>query len=246
MQGRIEEFSAGSDWSSWSERLAFHFEAHDVTQPSKKRAILLSVCGEQTYATLRALLFPRRPGEVDYDDVVRVLSEHFDPKPSELLGRCRFHKRDQLPSETISQYVAALRTFAKDCNFGTSPAPAAPSQASSSTTEQGASSITPSTMLPLNVMLRDRFICGIKDANLQQRLLVERDITFERAFDIALAAESAASQQAQMKAPSQVPEVYSTSCATTNQELLAFTGACFRCTGKHEAATCKHCDAICH
>lgn len=38
MQGRIEEYSAGSDWSSWSERLAFHLEANDVTQPSKRRA----------------------------------------------------------------------------------------------------------------------------------------------------------------------------------------------------------------
>ncbi|XP_064482940.1 uncharacterized protein LOC135395775 [Ornithodoros turicata] len=201
MSLRLHEFSEGADWSSWIERLAFYFEANEITQPTKKRAFLLSQCGERTYQTIRALVHPRLPAEVDYAELVQILSGHFDPKPTELLGRCKFHKRDQLPSESISQYVTELRSIAKECNFGT-PA-ARPLQTTAESGDAVATPVDPvpalDTSLPLKVMLRDRLICGVRDPALQQRLLTERNITFERALDLALAAESALNQQAHIK-----------------------------------------------
>lgn len=101
MQGRIEEFCVGCDRSLWPERIGFRLEDNNVIQSSKKRALLLSICREHTYGTLRAVVFPRIPGEVNCEDIVRVLGEHFDPKPSVCLGSCRFHNRGQLASETI-------------------------------------------------------------------------------------------------------------------------------------------------
>ena len=43
----------------------------------------------------------------------------------------------------------------------------------------------------LNEMLHDRIVCGIEDAKIQQRLLAEPDLTFDKAFELALASESA-------------------------------------------------------
>ena len=43
----------------------------------------------------------------------------------------------------------------------------------------------------LNEMLRDRIVCGIEDAKIQQRLLAEPDLTFDKAFELVLASESA-------------------------------------------------------
>ena len=40
-------------------------------------------------------------------------------------------------------------------------------------------------------MLRDRLVCGIRDAHTQRRLLAEPELTFKKAFDLAQASETA-------------------------------------------------------
>ena len=40
-------------------------------------------------------------------------------------------------------------------------------------------------------MLRDRLVCGIRDKRIQQRLLAEPELTFQKARELALAAETA-------------------------------------------------------
>ncbi|XP_064475325.1 uncharacterized protein LOC135389189 [Ornithodoros turicata] len=251
MSLRLHEFSEGADWSSWIERLAFYFEANEITQPTKKRAFLLSQCGERTYHTIRALVHPRLPAEVDYAELVQILSGHFDPKPTELLGRCKFHKRDQLPSESTSQYVTELRSIAKECNFGT---PAATNL--QTTAESGDAVARPAdpvpaldTSLPLNVMLRDRLICGVRDPALQQRLLTERNITFERALDLALAAESALNQQAHIKGMGDSQQINAMAKKVPNKKRKKdrqHSQPCFRCDGQHDPSGCRFRDAVCH
>jgi hypothetical protein len=44
----------------------------------------------------------------------------------------------------------------------------------------------------LNDAVRDRLVCGLSDQHLQRRLLVEADLTFDRAKALAIAAETAA------------------------------------------------------
>ncbi|XP_037521382.1 uncharacterized protein K02A2.6-like [Rhipicephalus sanguineus] len=181
--GRLPEFSGSSgSWRSWYGRLQFFFEANDITDASKKRAHLLTLCGEQTYDVVCALVQPKQPNQVSYDDIVEMLKAHFDPQPSEVFCRARFQRRDQRHDETVSDYVTALKKLAADCNFGTSVDAAA----------------NP-TMLPLDVMLRDRFVCGLRNEQVQQRLFAEKDLTFKRAFDIALRAENAVEDQKNVK-----------------------------------------------
>ena len=43
----------------------------------------------------------------------------------------------------------------------------------------------------LNSMLHDRFVCGVEDYRIQCQQLAEPELTFEKAFELALAAESA-------------------------------------------------------
>lgn len=237
------------------ERLEFYFEAKDITSPVKKRAVLLTSCGESTFDTVRALLAPKKPSEVEFGEIVKLLNEHYDPKPAELLSRFKFHQRNQAPAETISEYVAALRKIAADCNFGTvtnvtarTTATATTASSSSEVTQAAQVAQTPgaefSTVLPLDVMLRDRFICGIKDSRLQQRLLVERHITFDRAYAMALATESAASQQRHIQGEKE-GKVQSTSTVKTSKGGKTTKKPCFRCTGSHSPDVCKHIKATC-
>ncbi|XP_037565992.1 uncharacterized protein LOC119445783 [Dermacentor silvarum] len=182
--GRLPEFSGSSgSWRSWYGRLQFFFEANDITDASKKRAHLLTLCGEQTYDMVCTIVQPKQPNQVSYDDIVEMLKAHFDPQPSEVFCRARFQRRDQRHDETVSDYVTALKRLAAECNFGTS-----------------ADNAANPTILPLEVMLRDRFVCGLRNEQVQQRLFAEKDLSFKKAFDIALRAENAVEDQRNVKA----------------------------------------------
>ena len=41
------------------------------------------------------------------------------------------------------------------------------------------------------ILLRDRLICGVNDSRIQRRLLAKPNLTFEKAIELSMAAESA-------------------------------------------------------
>ena len=45
-----------------------------------------------------------------------VLADHFNPTPSEMVQRFKFHSQF---SESVAEYVSELRSLAEFCNFGT-------------------------------------------------------------------------------------------------------------------------------
>ena len=91
--------------------------ANKVTDDALKRATLLSVMGPRTFKLLWNLLTPAKPGEELYIELVKVLTDHFSPKQSEIVQRSKFYSRSRKPGENISSYVAELRTLAEHCNF---------------------------------------------------------------------------------------------------------------------------------
>ena len=82
---------------------------------------------------MRNLVSPDKPGDKSYDELVAALKKHFNPTPSEMVQRSKFHSRVRRPGETIAAFVADLRSLAEFCNFGSS----------------------------LDDMLRDRIVCGV-------------------------------------------------------------------------------------
>ena len=162
--GKIGEFKESAEtWTQYVERLEQYFLANEVEDASKKRAILLSVCGSKTYALAIDLPQPARPAETTFKKIVDELGKHFSPKPSEIAERFKFHSRNRKEGEGVAAYVAGLRKLTEHCNFGET----------------------------LPEMLRDRLVCGINDEKIQRRLLAEPDLTFIKSVDIALAIESA-------------------------------------------------------
>ncbi|KAM7312965.1 uncharacterized protein ISCGN_009869 [Ixodes scapularis] len=205
-QGKLQQFD-GTAWPSWAERLGFYCEANGVLEPTKKRALLLTLCGAKTYEVVRALVAPKTPGEVSFDELMATLKKHYDPRPSELFSRTRFQRRDQQAGESISSYVAALKKLSADCNFGVLTATPAAVTASTRNAGSAGESRSPArqpelnpTLLPLEVMFRDRFVCGLRDEHLQQRLFAEVNLTFQKEHDMALRSEIAAQHQKDLKA----------------------------------------------
>ena len=97
------------------------------------------------------------------DDCCVVCKFHLAPKPLGIAERFRFHKRNQGEEETVAQYVAVLKRLSEYCEFGAY----------------------------LEDALRDRFVCGLKSETVQKRLLTEKDLTFHKAVEYAVSAETA-------------------------------------------------------
>jgi len=179
--GRIEEFDEHSeDWIQYTERLEFYFTANNIDNAEKKRAILLSVCGKKTYKLMRNLCAPQKPGEKTFNELVQLVKNHQNPKPSETVQRYKFNTRERNPNESISMFVAELRNISEHCNFG----------------------------VTLEDMLRDKLVCGIKDDRIQRRLLAEPQLKFPKAMEIATAMETAAKNAQDLQTPESKPTVH--------------------------------------
>ena len=209
--GSIGEFdSSVEDWTSYTERLQQYFAANDVAE-GKQRAVLLSVCGCQTYQLVKNLLAPERPADKTFQEIVLLMKNHYQPKPSIIVERFNFHSRYRKQGESVATFVAELKRLSEHCGFADT----------------------------LSDMLRDRLVCGINDKRLQRRLLGEADLTFKRAYDLALALE-AADRNIQDLSTAGEAKVHATRSWSREQTSGGSPTRCDRCGGSnHSIATCK-------
>ena len=116
--GQLEEFSSGTDsWQAYVERANLFFQANGINE-EKQLSVFLSSIGGKTYGLLRNLLAPTLPKDKSLTEVIAILQKHFDPKPAVIAERFKFHKREQLPGESLADYIAELRRLATHCEFG--------------------------------------------------------------------------------------------------------------------------------
>ena len=115
--GALHEFHPdGEDFSTYMERVQIFFAANDVPE-AKQVPVFLNAVGRNTYGVLRSLLSPDNPMSKSFTDIVAILQNHFEPKPSIIGKRYHFHKRNQDAEESIAEYVAELRRLAAKCSF---------------------------------------------------------------------------------------------------------------------------------
>ena len=95
---------------------------------------------------------------------MEVLTKHFKPTPLEIVQRFRFNTRLHKPGESVAQYVSELRALTEYCNFGGT----------------------------LKMMLRDRLVWRVNDEKIQNRLLSETGLTYQKALSLAQRLETAA------------------------------------------------------
>ena len=86
--GRVGEFDeAKEEWPQYVERLGHIFEANCIVEEGEQRSIFLTVIGPTVFKLLRSLVSPDKPGGKSYQDLVKVLTEHFKPVPSETVQK---------------------------------------------------------------------------------------------------------------------------------------------------------------
>ncbi|XP_064653028.1 uncharacterized protein K02A2.6-like [Lineus longissimus] len=160
--GSVGPYNETEDFETYLERVNLFFDANAVAN-EKKVAALLTLIGPKPYAVLRSLVAPDNPKDKTFAQNVNSLKAHYCPKPLAIVERFRFMKRLQAEGESIKSYKAELQRLSTHCAFGGS----------------------------LHERLRDQFVVGLKNESIQRKLLTERDLSFARAVEIALATETA-------------------------------------------------------
>ena len=158
--GRMEEFTPGSDWKHYVERLAMFFKVNSVPIDKRVQSVL-TLMGSKMYALLRSISVLRKPKELNFTEIVDTLAQHVDPKPIIIAERYKFHKAEQGESETVRQYLAKLQKLAETCKFGAYREEA----------------------------FRDWFVCSLRSQSIQRKLLAEATLTLQTAVEKACASE---------------------------------------------------------
>ncbi|KAH9380442.1 hypothetical protein HPB48_020005 [Haemaphysalis longicornis] len=157
--GKLPEFNPdGGNFDVFLERFETYAEANDVTG-DQKRAVFLTALPAEVYPTLQALLFPKTHRQASFEEVSSALKTFYSPRGSVVSARYRFNKRKQHPSETITDFIIAMREIAAHCKFGGF----------------------------LQDALRDRLIVGLRNKSIRDRLLVmpDEEASWEKACHIA-------------------------------------------------------------
>ena len=162
------DFSAvnmAAEWARWSRDWGFYAAARELSA----KPVSVQVGTFFNYAGLGAQEVASH-FEWAEDDGLSALLELFEaycnPRRNVVLERYNFHARMQQPGESITTFLAALRSLAKTCDFP-----------------------------DLDNMLRDRLVMGVADPATQRALLRQADLTLTAAVDTALSEEASRRDQ---------------------------------------------------
>lgn len=160
--GSIQEYKQEEeDWNVWIERFGHYIIANGIGE-ERKKSTLLSMMGTKTYALLRDLCSLDTPASKSYEELLRILKDHFQPEYNTISERYRFKECKQAEGEDIRQFVARIKKASTNCSFGAT----------------------------LEDCLRDQFVFGLHSTTMRKRILRETDYTFAKAREIALSFEA--------------------------------------------------------
>ena len=101
---------------------------------------LLSHIGSEGYKVLKSYCAPEEPAKTAYQDLTKILREKLAPTPTEVSEQYRFAQIRQETTESLSMFMARIKTAAADCGFRDF----------------------------YDTMVRNRFICGLREEKLEQ------------------------------------------------------------------------------
>jgi len=116
MLGQVESFVPGDDFCEYAERVEQYFVLNEIKE-NKKIAFLLTFIGQETYSTLKKLVFPDDPAKKTFAELITVLKNHFTPEVNEISERYKFFKEDQKTGQSISEYIVELNRKRKNVSL---------------------------------------------------------------------------------------------------------------------------------
>lgn len=128
---------------------------------TRKAAIFLNCIGQPAQDLYFNTLQGKDSENEKLEEVIEAFEKYFKPKTNEIINTFHFNHRVQEDGENFDTFYTELRKIAQNCNFETF----------------------------LERMLRDRIVYGIRDKNVQQKLLEMKNLTLEQAVEISRTSE---------------------------------------------------------
>ncbi|XP_067928162.1 uncharacterized protein [Watersipora subatra] len=114
---RLPAFSEG-EVDGYVERLNSYFIV-SKTKDEHKVHVLVAGLPAGTYGVLRDLCSPRMPSEMAFDELTKLLKDHYGGSTNPILERQKFRQVERRPDEKVNEYVVRLRKAARGCDFRT-------------------------------------------------------------------------------------------------------------------------------
>ncbi|XP_070510419.1 uncharacterized protein [Cardiocondyla obscurior] len=149
-----------TNWKRWLQRFEGAVTVFKVPE-TQKVAYLLHFIGSASFDYICDKVAPADPYSKLYSYLTEKLEEYYAPSPLEIAENYRFHQRKQNEGKTVQQFVAALHKLSINCKFGQY----------------------------LQMALRNQLVFGLLSKRVQSRLLETKDLTFEKAVEMATAME---------------------------------------------------------
>lgn len=92
---KIEPFDFHQEtFSRYIQRVKIHFQANEVPN-ARRKFVFMNALSRHHFTLLANLACPDEPDTKSFDELVEILSKHFEPKTSEISERYTFHSRIQ-------------------------------------------------------------------------------------------------------------------------------------------------------
>ena len=130
-----------------------------TTRSRNITAHFLTSISPEVYTTLKCLIQPQKLNAQSYEQLKEVLINHLAPKPTVLTERFKFAKSTQKSGESLSEYLARLKSIAVKCEFD-----------------------------DYNIRIRDQFVFGLCERDAVEALLEEDagTLSLDNAFKKAI------------------------------------------------------------
>lgn len=186
----------------------------DVKESKVKVAILLNIMGEEGVEVYNTLKLDDEEKQ-DYEKVIKKLEEFVIPRKNVVYERFMFYNRKQEEGEPFDHFLTDLKKLEKSCEFG-------------SETES---------------MIRDRIVLGIRNKDVQEKLLRISELNLDKAIEVCRANEISSAQikDVQQKEKIEVIKKYSNKNKEENSRKTSDRSAeynCGRCGNKHGPRKC--------
>ncbi|GAB0091068.1 hypothetical protein DMENIID0001_058650 [Sergentomyia squamirostris] len=158
--------SSKGKWVNWVKRLEMTFELFNVTDEENRRKMLLCHMGMEAFEVVIEAVAPAQPEKLSYAQLVSCLTHHYDPEGaapelSEAQHCWLFWQRHQLPTEDVQSFMDTLRELVIQCDFQCD------------------------TCNCQSRIVRNQFVCGVRDENIRKALSQEVHLTEEKALEVA-------------------------------------------------------------
>ena len=137
---------SNEDWLSYTERMQQYFMANEVRE-DRQRATLLSTCGPATCKLIKGLgNFGETLLQRSLKELVQLVNAHKRQQSSLLCNSFNFTQGDKWKQRPLRSMLPSSRRLLTNCNV----------------------------VDVLEDMLRDRLVCGLRDAALEEAIVRER------------------------------------------------------------------------